>query len=200
MISSSGGFMKGDGTQMSSMDFTKMLLTRKVPVVVDPALLEGDVAPWALPAYAHDGDAGMDVRWAAELDAKALDLSFRKDYGINPIDDAYTYLLKSGESVLLSTGIKVAVPYGHELQARSRSGLGIKHKVVVTQGVGTIDSPYRGEVKISLTNNSAGDYLLVNRDRICQIVLAPINFIQWEVVSELPDTDRGEGGFGESGR
>lgn len=191
-------FRDSSGNVMSERDVLTKMLTRTVHVVVNPILLDGDVAPWALPAYAHQGDAGMDVRWAAELDAEILDLDFVRDYGVPK--GQLSYRLKSGQSVLLSTGIKVAVPYGYELQARSRSGLGIKHQVVVTQGVGTIDSPYRGEVKISLTNNSKGDYLLVNRDKICQIVLAPINFIQWEVVTELPDTDRGESGFGKSGR
>jgi dUTP pyrophosphatase len=200
IVSDDFNFVNGSGTLMSEKDFLNKMLTRTIPVVVDPLLLDGDVAPWALPAYAHDGDAGMDVRWAAELDADALDLEYGVNYGyLNP-GYALDYVLKSGESVLLSTGIKIAIPYGFEIQARSRSGLGVKHKVVVTQGVATIDSPYRGELKISLTNNSKGDYLLVNRDKICQIVLAPVNFIQWEVVTELPDTDRGEGGFGKSGR
>lgn len=192
------GIVMADNTVLSTKDFIKRILTRKVPVVINSLLLEGDVVPWHLPAYAHDGDAGMDVHWAAELDTETLDLNFRKEYSVGT--DVLSYVLKSGHSVLLSTGITVAVPYGYELQARSRSGLGINHKVVVTQGVGTIDSPYRGEIKISLTNNSSTPYLLANRDKICQIVLAPINFIEWQVVTELPDSARGEGGFGSSGR
>lgn len=131
-----------------------------------------------LPAYATEGSAGLDLRAAVT-----------EELAIPP-----------GGRALVPTGIRIAVPPGYEAQVRPRSGLALRHGVIVLNTPGTIDSDYRGPVGVILAN--LGEQLFVVRrgDRIAQLVLAPVARAVLEVVPSLPDTQRGEGGFGHTGQ
>ncbi len=131
-----------------------------------------------LPAYQTPGSAGMDLHAAA--------------------DD----VIYNNETVSFGTGLRVAVPPGYELQIRSRSGMAAKG-IVVANAPGTIDSDYRGEIRVLLRNCNSGDdkfaFVVNIGDRIAQAVLCPVARCQWVPVEELDDTERGEGGFGSTG-
>jgi dUTP pyrophosphatase len=129
-----------------------------------------------LPDYETDGAAGMDLRSA--IDA----------------------VLKPGGRHLVPTGIAVALPNGFEAQVRPRSGLAVKHGVTVLNSPGTIDSDYRGEIKVPLINHGEADFAVARGDRIAQLVIAPVSRARWQVVEELDATARGSGGFGSSGQ
>ena len=131
-----------------------------------------------LPSYKTNGASGMDLM--AWVD--------------NPI------ILKPGTSCLVPTGISVAFPQEYEIQVRPRSGLAAKNNISVLNTPGTIDSDYRGEIKIILFNHGNEDFIINNKDRIAQMVLTPIIKMQLEETNELPDTNRGEGGFGSTGK
>lgn len=144
------------------------------PVPVPVKRLDGnDDLP--LPAYATDGAAGMDVVSAEER------------------------VLYPGERAAVSTGIAMAVPEGYELQIRPRSGLALKHGIAVPNTPGTIDSDYRGELKVILINHGNEPYEVRRGDRIAQAVLSPVVRASWLEVHELDATQRGEGGFGSTG-
>ena len=128
-----------------------------------------------LPAYATDGAAGMDVV-AAEAVA-----------------------LRPGQRHAVATGLAVAIPDGYEIQVRPRSGLALKHGISVPNTPGTIDSDYRGELKIIMINHGTDDFSIARGDRIAQLVLAPVTQAEWDEVEELDDTARGSGGFGSTG-
>ncbi len=128
-----------------------------------------------LPAYATDGAAGMDVV-AAE-----------------------TVTLKPGQRHAVATGLAVAIPEGYEIQVRPRSGLALKHGISVPNTPGTIDSDYRGELKVIMINHGTDDFPIACGDRIAQLVLAPVTQAEWDEVEELDDTARGSGGFGSTG-
>lgn len=108
-------------------------------------------------------------------------------------------LLKPMERALVPTGLFIELEPGYEAQIRARSGLAIKYGIGLVNGVGTIDSDYRGEIKILLINWGDNDFEINNGDRIAQIVIAKYERIAWEVVNEVEDTDRGVGGFGHTG-
>ena len=129
-----------------------------------------------LPAYATPGSAGMDVVAAEDLD------------------------LQPGERHAVATGFKVAIPDGYEIQVRPRSGLALKHGVSVPNTPGTIDSDYRGELKIILINFGAQAFPIRRGERIAQIVPAAVTTARWDEVADLDDTSRGAGGFGSTGR
>ena len=129
-----------------------------------------------LPAYETAGAAGMDLRAAEDM------------------------VLKPGARCLMPTGISVALPHGYEAQVRPRSGLAVKNGVTVLNAPGTIDSDYRGEVKVPLINHGQHDFVITRGDRIAQVVVAPVSRISWRVVETLDDTARGAGGFGSSGK
>jgi len=131
-----------------------------------------------LPSYKTNGASGMDLM--AWVD--------------NPI------ILKPGTSCLVPTGISVAFPQEYEIQVRPRSGLAAKNNISVLNTPGTIDSDYRGEIKIILFNHGNENFLINNKDRIAQMVLTPIVKMQLEETNELPDTNRGKGGFGSTGK
>ena len=131
-----------------------------------------------LPSYKTNGASGMDLM--AWID--------------NPI------ILKPGRSCLVPTGISVAFPQEYEIQVRPRSGLAAKNNISVLNTPGTIDSDYRGEIKIILFNHGNENFLINNKDRIAQMVLTPIVKMQLEETNELPDTNRGKGGFGSTGK
>ena len=128
-----------------------------------------------LPAYETAGAAGMDLRAA----------------------EAVT--LKPGARHLVPTGLSIALPEGYEAQVRPRSGLAVKHGVTVLNAPGTIDSDYRGEVKVPLINHGQQEFVIVRGDRIAQMVIAPVTRIAWSEVDVLDQTVRGAGGFGSSG-
>ena len=128
------------------------------------------------PCYAHKGDAGMDL-FSAE-----------------------NYILKPGESKIFSTGLKVAVPSGFEMQIRPRSGLAAKFGITVLNTPGTIDHQYRGIVGVILINHSKNDYEIKRGDRIAQAVFAKFEEAKFEEVESLDETARGEGGFGSTGK
>ncbi len=130
-----------------------------------------------LPTYASEGAAGMDVCAAVN----------------EPM------ILAAGKVVLVPTGICVAIPRGYEMQVRSRSGLAAKQGVFALNSPGTIDSDYRGEVKVILANFSNEDVIIERGSRIAQLVVAQHESVQWDVVESLDDTHRGEGGFGSTG-
>ena len=131
----------------------------------------------SLPAYATDGASGMDLR------------AF--------IDEPIT--LKPMERSLIPTGLFVQIPEGYEGQVRARSGLAIKHGIGLVNSIGTIDSDYRGELKIPMINFGNESFTINNGDRIAQLVIASYERVTPIVVSELDETDRGEGGFGHTG-
>lgn len=108
--------------------------------------------------------------------------------------------MKSLERVLIPTGIRVAIPDGYEIQVRPRSGLALKHGISVLNTPGTVDSDYRGELKIILVNLSKDDYVIQANERIAQMVLNKVEQIEFELVDELEETERGAGGFGHTGK
>ena len=129
----------------------------------------------ALPAYATSGAAGMDVL-AAE------------DVTIAP-----------GARHVVATGLALAIPPGFEIQVRPRSGLALRHGVTVPNTPGTIDSDYRGELKVILINHGAEPFAIARGDRVAQLVLAPVVRAAWDEVADLDETARGAGGFGSTG-
>ena len=131
-----------------------------------------------LPSYKTIGSSGMDLM---ALTDKPIIILPRKSY-------------------LVPTGMSVAMPKNYEIQIRPRSGLAAKNNISILNTPGTIDSDYRGEIKIILFNHGSDEFLINNGDRIAQIVLMPVHKIDFEEVDNLPDTVRGEGGFGSTGR
>jgi len=128
-----------------------------------------------LPAYATSGAAGMDVVAAEDVD------------------------LAPGARHAVATGLAMAIPEGFEIQVRPRSGLALKHGVTVPNTPGTIDSDYRGELKVIMINLGRETFSVRRGDRVAQLVLAPVTRASWLEVAALDDTVRGEGGFGSTG-
>ena len=131
-----------------------------------------------LPSYKTDGASGMDLMACIE----------------KPIS------LEPGKSCLIPTGLSVAFSEKYEIQIRPRSGLAAKNNISVLNTPGTIDSDYRGELKIILFNHGNENFIINNNDRVAQMVLTPIIKIELEETNELPDSTRGEGGFGSTGK
>ena len=107
--------------------------------------------------------------------------------------------LAPGARHAVATGLSVAIPPGYEIQVRPRSGLALKHGISVPNTPGTIDSDYRGELKVILINHGAQAFAIARGDRIAQLVLAPVTQAAWDEVAQLDDTARGAGGFGSTG-
>lgn len=131
-----------------------------------------------VPEYKTDGAAGMDLCAAIE----------------EPIE------LKPLERTLIPTGLKIELEHGYEAQIRPRSGLSIKHGITLINCVGTIDEDYRGEVCIPVVNLSNEIYTIQPQERVAQMIIAKVEQAKIEVVTELSDTQRGEGGFGSTGK
>jgi dUTP pyrophosphatase len=108
-------------------------------------------------------------------------------------------IVKAGETTLVPTGFSMEIPVGFEAQIRPRSGLAIKHNIGLMNSPGTIDSDYRGEVKIVFSNFGKSDFVVKRGDRIAQMVVAQYERVEWEEVNQLSDTARGAGGFGHTG-
>ena len=135
--------------------------------------LEGGV----LPTYETGGSAGMDIR--ARLDEPVVIQPKGRD--------------------LIPTGLSIELPPGYEAQIRARSGLAVKWGIGLVNGVGTVDSDYRGEIKVPIINWGNEPFSINDGDRIAQMIIARYERIQWEEVDELTDTQRGSGGFGHTG-
>ncbi|MCK5537660.1 MAG: dUTP diphosphatase [Bacteroidales bacterium] len=131
-----------------------------------------------LPRYATKASAGLDLR-----------------ANIN----GYT-VVGAGERALISTGLFIELPEGFEAQIRPRSGLAIKSGISILNSPGTIDADYRGEIKIILINHSKENFIINDGDRICQMVIQKVEQAEWQEVSVLEHSDRGDGGFGHSGK
>lgn len=132
----------------------------------------------SLPKYETSGSAGMDVKANIE----------------EPI------VMGSLERVLVPTGLKIAIPEGYEVQVRPRSGLAIKHGITLLNTPGTIDSDYRGELKVIMVNLSKDEYVINPQERIGQLVLNKVEQMEFVEVDSLDETERGAGGFGHTGK
>jgi dUTP pyrophosphatase len=150
------------------------MTTPHIPVV---QLAHAEGLP--LPAYETNGAAGMDLRAAVAEDAPLV--------------------LKPGARFMVPTGLAFAVPLGFEAQVRPRSGLAAKAGVTCLNTPGTIDSDYRGEVKVILINLGEEDFTIRRGDRIAQLVIAPVVQASWGLTTSLDETARGAGGFGSTG-
>ena len=131
-----------------------------------------------LPVYKTNGASGMDLMAFIEEPIKILPNS----------------------SYLIPTGLSMAFSEDYEVQIRPRSGLAVKNNITVLNTPGTIDSDYRGEIKIILFNHGKEDFVINNKDRVAQMILTPVVKMKFEEVDSLPDTLRGEDGFGSTGK
>lgn len=131
-----------------------------------------------LPQYETAHAAGMDLRAA-----------IAEDITLKPL-----------QRTLVATGLFIELPIGFEAQIRPRSGLAYKHGISIVNSPGTIDADYRGEIKVLLVNLSDTDFKIVNGDRIAQMVVAKHETVNWNLVEELNETSRGEGGYGHTGK
>lgn len=131
-----------------------------------------------LPAYATALSAGMDIR-----------ANLSEPVEIMPL-----------ERKLIPTGLYIALPEGYEAQMRPRSGLALKHGITLLNTPGTIDADYRGEIGVILVNLSSKPFVVNDGERICQMVIASYQQVEWEPVEVLTETERGEGGFGHTGK
>lgn len=131
----------------------------------------------ALPEYSTHGSSGLDLRAAVENDV----------------------IIPKGKVSLVPTNLRVEIPHGYEIQVRPRSGLAAKHGIGVLNSPGTIDSDYRGEVKVILFNFGEEDFVIKRGDRIAQMVLSKVYLADLKVTDDLNTSQRGEGGFGHTG-
>lgn len=131
-----------------------------------------------LPVYKTEGAAGADI------------CAYLKE----------SIVLKKGESAMIPTGLRFEIPLGYEVQVRPRSGLAAKNGITVLNTPGTIDSDYRGEVKVILINLGKEDFTINNGDRIAQIIASPVIQADFTLTQTLSETERGEGGFGSTGK
>ena len=132
----------------------------------------------SLPKYETSGSSGMDL--SANIDAK-----------IN---------IEPGKTAIIPTGLALSIPKGFEIQIRPRSGLAAKNNISVLNTPGTIDSDYRGEIKVIIYNHGDEDFVINNGDRIAQMVLSPVIKMELEETNDLPKTIRGQSGFGSTGK
>ena len=150
-------------------------MTEEVKVLV--RRLDNFPADWGLPEYATPGSAAVDLRNAGPA-----------------------VTLEPGGRELVPTGLAIALPEGVEAQVRPRSGLAVRRGIGLINSPGTIDSDYRGEVRVPLINHDGEPQTIEHGERIAQMVVAPVARIRWEERAALPETERGAGGFGSTGR
>ena len=131
-----------------------------------------------MPGYATEFSAGMDLR--ANIDEPVM--------------------LRPLQRSLISTGIYIQLPEGYEAQIRPRSGLAVKHGISIVNSPGTIDADYRGEIRVILVNLSDTDFVINDGERICQMVVAKHERVEWQAVDKLDESERGAGGFGHTGK
>ena len=132
----------------------------------------------SLPEYATEYSAGMDLR-----------ANLQQPVTLQPLERA-----------LIPTGLFIELPVGYEAQIRPRSGLAVKHGISVLNSPGTIDADYRGEIRVVLVNLSNDEFVINHGERICQMVIAKHATVEWDESNELGVTERGEGGFGHTGK
>jgi dUTP pyrophosphatase len=137
----------------------------------------------ALPSYETPGAAGADIRANLRADDRSAGVT-----------------LAPMQRVIVPTGIRVEIPVGFEMQIRPRSGLAVKHGITLPNTPGTIDSDYRGPLGVALINLGTEAFTVHHGDRIAQMIIAPVVQVAFQVVDALSDTERGEGGFGSTGR
>lgn len=137
----------------------------------------------ALPSYETPGAAGADIRANLRADDRSAGVT-----------------LAPMQRVIVPTGIRVEIPVGFEMQIRPRSGLAVKHGITLPNTPGTIDSDYRGPLGVALINLGTEAFTVRHGDRIAQMIIAPVVQVAFQVVDALSDTERGEGGFGSTGR
>lgn len=130
-----------------------------------------------LPKYMSESAAGMDLYACVDEDIE----------------------LSKGDIHLIPTGLKIALPHGYEAQIRPRSGLALKHGITLLNTPGTIDADYRGEIKIIMLNVLDKPFVIQRGERIAQMVINKVEMIEWDVVSNVDETERGDGGFGHTG-
>jgi len=152
-------------------------MSEMTPIEIE-VLVEPEGEGLELPAPATEGSAGMDLRAAIE----------------EPVTIA------PGESVLVSAGFRMALPRGYEAQVRPRSGLALRHGVTVLNSPGTIDSDYRGTVAVILVNLGDESFVVERGERIAQMIVAPVTRAELRPVDALRESERGDGGFGHTGR
>jgi dUTP pyrophosphatase len=145
----------------------------RVEITRDP-----HAADLPLPEATTSGAAGVDLRAAVEK----------------------TIVLAVGARQRVPTGLRVALPAGFEAQVRPRSGLALRHGILIPNAPGTIDADYRGEIQVILMNAGAADFEIARGDRIAQLIVAPVVRPEWVEVESLDGTERGDGGFGHTGR
>lgn len=151
-------------------------MTEKVQVKIKR--ISEDFADIPLPSYSTSGSAGMDIRAAVKDKIK----------------------ISAGSFALISTNLSVEIPEGFEIQVRPRSGLAAKHGIGLLNSPGTIDSDYRGEIKIILFNFGKEDYLISRGERIAQLILSKVFLADFVESDVLTDSHRGKGGFGQTGK
>ena len=149
----------------------RLLITSKMLKIKIKKIKENAIVP----KYAHHGDAGVDLYSTED------------------------YIIKPGERVLVSTGIAIAIPKGHEAQVRPKSGLALKHGISIVNTPGTVDCEYRGEIGVIAINLGNEDFKIEKENKIAQMVFNKIEKADFEEVKELDDTTRGDGGFGSTG-
>ncbi|MDX1650919.1 MAG: dUTP diphosphatase [Brumimicrobium sp.] len=132
----------------------------------------------SLPQYETESSAGVDLR-----------ANLKESYTLQPL-----------ERTLVKTGLFLEIPHGYEAQVRPRSGLALKKGITVLNSPGTIDADYRGEIGVILVNISNDPYVIEDGERIAQLVFAVVEQAEWEITEELTETNRGEGGFGSTGK
>ncbi len=132
----------------------------------------------SLPQYATAYSAGMDLR-----------ANLKEPFTLKPL-----------ERTLIPTGLFIELPVGYEAQIRPRSGLAVKHGITVLNSPGTIDADYRGEICVVLVNLSDKEFVIQHGERICQMVVATHATVQWDETTNLEESDRGDGGFGHTGK
>lgn len=152
-------------------------MSNKKKIKVRIARINSNFNDIPLPSYATDGSSGMDIHAAI----------------------AGELVVKPDETTLVPTGFYIQLPAGYEAQVRPRSGLAINHNIGILNSPGTIDSDYRGELKIIITNFGKKDFTIRRGDRIAQLVIAPVSRALWEEVPAVENTSRGAGGFGHTG-
>lgn len=150
--------------------FTKLYISMKIKIV--------NRSHHALPQYATALSAGLDLR-----------ANLEEDITLQPM-----------ERRLVSTGLSIALPEGYEAQVRPRSGLALKHGITLLNTPGTIDADYRGEIGVIMVNLSDTPFNIADGDRIAQLVIARYEQAEWEAVEALDSTERGDGGFGHTGK
>lgn len=148
-------------------------MTENNKVKVKIVTKTGDV-----PKYETAGSAGMDLK-----------AYLKTSVTLNPM-----------ERQLIPTGLFIELPIGYEAQVRARSGLSIKYGITLINAIGTVDSDYRGELKVPLVNLGNEPFVIKHGERIAQLVVTKHDIVQWEIVERLEDTDRGSGGFGHTGK